>query len=424
MERRAERTEVDARNYRLVQADSMFVGLVSVSGTFLPVLLVRLGATGTAIGLLTALPACVAFIFAVPYGRWLQRRRNIVAWYSGTRLIAWLSYGTMAAAAALLPPEEAVPTILVVWAAASLPSVAGLVAFPIVMDGAAGPDGRFDLLGRRWAIAGAATSVGVALAGQALGLIPFPDNFEWLLVGCSAAGVASFSCSRRIVIPDQVLLGAPTGDGATVRLRAFIGLIRQHPMFLDYELRAFVLNIGIGLAIPLLPLLYVSEIRASDGWIGVIGAAQSAGAVAGYLVARRTSRRRGANAILLPSMLIVALVPAMLSVLHDLLPVVVLSVVAGVAAAGMQLALFNELMNRVPRAHGVTFTSVDASLQNLGLIVGPGSGGILAATIGVRTGLIVAASVALIAFGLFALDWRSARRSRLDGARARGTPSA
>jgi len=408
-----ERSRIDleeerARNYTLVQIDSAFVGLVTVAGTFLPVLLVRLGASGTQVGLLTSLPALTAFLLAIPAGRWLQGRRNIVPWYSGFRLVAWLGYGVMAIAAMLLPASAAVPAVLGVWTAASLPSMAALVAFPIVMDGAAGPRGRFDLLGRRWAIAGVATTLGVVAAGQALELLPFPANFGLLLACCALAGVASFSVSRRIVIPDQ----AVARDGPRVAMRdrvgRFVRLIRGHSTFLDYELRAFVLTAGLGIATPLLPLLYVNEIGAPNSWIGIIGAAQSVGGVAGYLVARRVSRRGGAT-VLLPSMLAAALVPAAMALLHDAPLVAALALLGGLATAATQLGLFNELMKRVPREHGVTFSAVDQTLQNLSLIIAPSGGGLLATTIGVRPGLAVAAAVAVLGFGMFALDWRAER---------------
>ena len=399
-----------AGNYTLVQVDSVFVGLVSVAGTFLPVFLVRMGATGTEIGLLTSIPALTAFVLAIPLGRWLQGRRNIVPWYSRLRLVAWSSYGVIAIAVVLLPATLAVPASLVVWAAASLPSTAGLVAFPIVMDGAAGPHGRFDLLGRRWATAGVATTVAVVVAGQALGLVAFPANFELLLIGCSLAGVGSFLISRRFVIPDQVPLPGEPATTLRSRLRGFLDPIRTHPTFLGFELRAFVYTAGVGLATPLLPLLYVNEIHAPDGWIGIIGAAQSVGGVGGYLVARRISRRRSGAAVLLPSLLVAALVPAVMAPLGWLPAVAVVALVGGLATAGAQLALFNELMKRVPRTRGVTFSSVDQTLQNMALIVAPSAGGVLAVTIGVRYGLVVAAVVAVCGFVLFALDWRAEGR--------------
>ena len=182
--------------------------------------------------------------------------------------------------------------------------------------------------------------------------------------------------------------------------------------FLDYETRALVVTFAAGLTAPLLPLLYVNEIGAPNSWIGIIGAAQSVGAVVGYMAARQISRGRSGFAILLPSMLVWALVPAVMASLNELLVVAVIALVGGIAIASSQLALFNELMRRVPRSHGVTFSSVDQSLQNLGLIVSPSVGGLLAATIGVRQGLVVATIVGLVGFAMFALDWRSGRKAR------------
>ena len=89
-----------------------------------------------------------------------------------------------------------------------------------------------------------------------------------------------------------------------------------------------------------------------------------------------------------------------------------MALVGGIATAGTQLAMFDELMKRVPRAHGVTFSSVDQTLQNLALILAPSAGGLLAITIGVRYGLVVATVVALVGFALFARDWRAGRRAR------------
>ena len=409
-------TPDQVRNYRLVQIDSVFLGLVVAAGTFLPVFLVKLGASGTAVGLLTAIPALIAFTLAIPFGRWLQGRRNIVPWYSRLRLLGWLSYGTMGVASAVLPREIAVPAILGIWAIASLPSTAGLVAFPIVMDGAAGPNGRFDLLGRRWAISGVVTSIGVVIAGQALTVLPFPTNFETLFVAISVAGFGSFLVTRRIVLPDQVPSTNARPSSIRARLRAPIDVVRTSPSFLRFEVRSLAYTASIGLAMPLLPLFYVNELHAPNGWIGVIGASQSAGAVIGYLTVRKLSRRRSASGILLPALLVAAAVPAALSTLSWLPVIATAMFIGGLAAAGVQLALFDEMMRRIPREHGVTFSSVDQSVQNLALIVAPSVGGTLEVAIGIRNGLIVTAIAALGAFGLFAYDWwRRRRRSATPG---------
>jgi MFS transporter len=407
--RPAASSAAQAGNWTRVQWDSIFIGIVNASATFLPVFLLRLGASGNDVGLLTALPALTAFILAIPFGRWLQGRRNIVPWYSGLRLIAWSTYAVMAAVAALLPADEAVPVILVVWALASLPSCAALVAFPIVMDGAAGKDGRFELLGRRWAVAGVTGAVAVALGGQLLAAVPFPLNFEVLLVIVSLAGLGSYLQSSRIVIPDQAaapgIAEAPLGE----RLRALWRLVVANRSFVRFELRSFVYTASIGLALPVLPLFYVHDVAASDAWIGVIGSAQSVGAVLGYLAARQLARRGRGSVVLLPSMLAMALLPAGLWLVSWLPAVAAIGFFVGVSSAAAQLALFDAFMRRVPTEVGVTFSSVDQSLQNFALVFAPNAAGFLAVAFGARATLLVVAGVGFAAFALFALAARAAQ---------------
>ena len=408
------RQSVRARNWRLVQVDSIFVGIVSASGTFLPVFLLRLGGTANDVGLITALPALTAFLLAIPLGRWLQGRRNIVPLYSRMRLLAWYGYALIAAIAVAVPPAQAIPAILVVWALASLPSTAGLVAFPIVMDGAAGKDGRFDLLGRRWAIAGLSTTIAVAIGGQFLDALPFPANFELLLVCITIAGIGSYLQSSRIQIPDQPR-AASSGAGGPVleRVRGMWRLVAANRSFTRFELRSIAYTLSIGLAVPVLPVFYVDEVAASDAWIGIIGAAISAGSVLGYLAARQLALRGGGGRALLPSLLAMAVAPAVLAVVDWLPAVAAVAFAIGVAGAGAQLALFDGLMRRIPAEQGVTFSSVDQSVQNLAFIVAPNLGGILAVGLGARAALLIAAAVGAAAFALFAIDARD--RDRREG---------
>ncbi len=405
-----------ARNWRLVQADSIFIGLVNAAGTFLPVFLLRLGASANDVGLLTALPALTAFVLAIPFGRMLQARGRIVAWYSRLRLVAWTSYAVIAGAVALLPREAAVPVALVIWALASLPSTAALVAFPMVMDGAAGPGGRFDLLGRRWAIAGVSAIVAVALGGQFLAAVPFPLNFQILLVIVTLAGFGSYLQSSRLVIAEHV---AASPKAALPPLRERLGglwrTVVSNRTFVGFELRSLAYITSIGLALPVLPLFYVHDLAASDAWIGIIGAAGSAGSVLGYTSVRRIARRRGGISILLPALIAAAAAYALLSVVDWLPAVAAIVFVSGVAGAGAQLALFDALMQSFPKELGVTFSSVDQSIQNFALVVAPNVGGFLAVALGSRQALLVTASVGFVAVALFALEARSPRRPMPPG---------
>ena len=71
----AEATPLQRRNFINVQIDGIGVGLASAAAPFLPVFLVRLGATNFQVGLLTTMPAVTGLLLAVAVGRFLQRQR-------------------------------------------------------------------------------------------------------------------------------------------------------------------------------------------------------------------------------------------------------------------------------------------------------------------------------------------------------------
>jgi MFS family permease len=226
----------------------------------------------------------------------------------------------------------------------------------------------------------------------------------------SIAGLGSYLQSSQIVIPETVSVAGPAATPLGARLRSLWSLVLADRPFIRFELRSLVYTASIGLALPVLPLFYVHEVAAPDAWIGVIGSAQSAGGVLGYIVARQLARRRGGAMTLLPSMLAAALAPAMLSVIGWLPAVAAISFVFGLAGASVQLALFDQFMRRLPSELAVTFSSVDQSVQNLALVVAPNVGGLLSVVIGVRATLLVVALVGAVAFALFAWNaWQAVR---------------
>ena len=146
--------EIQKRNFRYVQIDAIGVSISNVAAPFLPVFLTRLGASNFQVGLLTSMPGITGLVLAIIVGRFLQTRSNIIPWYSLSRLLVISCYALTGLFTFLLSKEYAVIATLVIWAFATLPQTALAVAFSVVMNSVAGPDGRYALLSRRWAIFG------------------------------------------------------------------------------------------------------------------------------------------------------------------------------------------------------------------------------------------------------------------------------
>ncbi len=389
-------------NAWIMRWDSVAMGVVNAASPYLPVLVARLGGTAFTISLLTSIPAVAGFTLAIPIGQFLQRRGSAVRWYSTARLISNMSYALIGLSVALAPHQVVIPLIIAIWAVAAIPSTMGAVLFPIVMDGAAGPHGRLELMSRRWSYMGLTMAITVSIIGLFLDRIPFPINYAIAFISFSLGGIASYLFSRQFRIP-RVDPPPRSADHPSLaeRFRRARALVRSQPAFLHYSLRQLVYVSGTRLALPLIPLYYVTVVKAPDAWIGIIATGQSLALLSGYQFWKRQSRLRGTRILLLIVMLVTSLYPAALSLTEQMAVVAVLATIASFFSAGVDLILFDELMRTVPRQYGVTFASIDTTLVNMATIVMPLVGAAISGLAGIETALRFSAFLSLCGLVLF-----------------------
>jgi MFS family permease len=371
---------------------------MSAAAPFLPVFVTRLGATNFQVGLLTAMPGLTGLLLALAVGRFLQTRRQIVPWFGRARFLISSAYAFTALVTMLAPPQYAVPAVLAIWAVVTLPQVVLNVSFSVVMNGVAGPKGRYELMGRRWTILGLTTAVAVAVVGQLLACFDFPRNYQWVFMGLSVGGFISLYFSSHIRLPDADPPPRPApGQG----LRRYAQLIGSQPDFVAFALKRFVYLSAVALSAPLFPLYYVRVVQANDAWISFISVAQTATMMIGYTVWARASRARGARFVLLGTTLGLAFYPALTAATGRVELIALLAALSGIFQAGLDLVFFDELMKTVPPAYTATFVSLAQSLQYLATVASPLVGTFLADHIGLGGGLLVSTGLRLLGVILF-----------------------
>ena len=404
------------KNFINVQIDAIGVGLASAASPFLPVFLARLGATNTQVGLLTSMPGITGLVLAILVGIFLQNRRNIVPWFSASRLLVLSSYASTGLAAFFVPEEHLVVTVLAIWAIATLPQTALSVCFSVVMNAVAGSSHRYELMSRRWTILGLTTAIMVTIAGQILDNIDFPINYQIVFLALSVGGLISYYFSSQISLPDTPtpMLGpvkTPTGkrfsfSASAERLRALVGkylaLIWSEKPFLRISVKRFVFFTGAVLATPLFPLYYVREVNANDAWIGFISTTQTFVTMIGYMVWARQSRKRSSRFVLLIATFGMSLYPVLVASTQRVELMVVFAGLAGIFQSGIDLVFFDELMRTVPEQYSATFVSLAQSTQYASTIAAPLIGTWLAGQIGLGWALVASAVVRLVGACLFA----------------------
>jgi len=399
---RIELIDTQERNKRYVQIDAIGVGTASSAAPFLPVFLTRLGASPVQVGLLTSMPGITGLFLALWVGRFLQRQRNVVPWFSLSRLMVISAYALTGLAPFFVPDNILIPVVLIIWAGATLPQTMVAVGFSVVMNAVSGPEGRYELMSRRWSILGITTAITVAIAGQVLDRIGFHLNYQIVFLGLSMGGLISYYFSSRIQIADAEPVQGTSKSSIKSTLHEYYQLINTSPDFVSFTLKRFVYLFGITLGTPLFPLYFVRQLNASDAWIGLLYTAQTAVLVVGYYFWSRQSRRKGSRFVLLVTTFCVSLYPGLVALTQNQTTIFIYSTVAGIFQAGIDLVFFDELMKTIPPRYSPTFVSLAQSIQYLSAILAPLVGTFLSEHIGLSNALLFSTGIRLVGFILFA----------------------
>ena len=393
--------EIQKRNFRYVQIDAIGVSISNVAAPFLPVFLTRLGASNFQVGLLSSMPGVTGLILAIVVGRFLQTRTNIVPWYSLSRLLVILCYALTGILTLSVSEQFVIIATLAIWAFATIPQTALSVAFSVVMNAVAGPEGRYALLSRRWAIFGLTGVIGTFIVTRLINLISFPLNYAVMFMVLSLGGFFSFYFSRKIHVPDQIAPPLPAGGSPRQNLSHYLTLLRENPAFLSFSSKRFVYFSAIVLSQPIMPLFLVRDVHATDAQIGTVNMTLTLVMLLGYFLWPRISRRRGGRFVLLATTLGMTFYPALSAATPQINLIMLYAGIAGLFQAGLDLVFFDELMKTVPAEYSATFVALAQSMQYLSMIIAPLLGTWLAEYIGLGGALWLSAGLRLIGFLLF-----------------------
>jgi hypothetical protein len=401
-----EPSQIQKRNFSNVQIDAIGVSISNVAAPFLPVFLTRLGASNFQVGLLTSMPGITGLFLALLVGRFLQTRKNIVPWFSLSRLMVISCYALTGVFTLILPGHYAIISTLAIWAFATLPQTSLAVSFSVVMNAVAGPAGRYALLSRRWAIYGLTGVVVTFIVTRLIDLVTFPRNYEVMFMGLSIGGLISFYFSRRIQLPDQIPPAFVSSKSVLDNARNYLTLIRNTPAFASFASKRFVYLSAIALGQPILPLFFVRVVKAADSQIGAINMSMTLVMLAGYVLWPWVSRKYGGRVVLLATTLGMAFYPALTAFIPRIEWIILFAAVAGLFQAGLDLVFFDELMKTLPPEYSATFVSLAQSMQYLSAIIAPLIGTWLADTINLGGALWVSAGLRLVGFLLFSIPER------------------
>lgn len=364
-------------NFNHLVFDIAWFGVLNGSAiAFAAVYAARLGADAAQLGLLNALPAMVVLLFALPAGRWLKSKpvgRATVLTAIGQRwfYLVWVFLPL------LFVPSGQITALLVTTLLMSIPGTALAISFNALFAAAVPPEWRAQVAGVRNA-AFALTSIAVTLAcGFLLDALPFPLGYQVVFF---IGFVGAFMSTVHLVYVRVDDRPRPPAKAMT-RLRDWaqpgIGLLwssvrtmvglrflsrRQEPgqppslslmairdpAYRRVLIEVLALHLTLYLAVPLFPLMLVTEIGLSDTEIGWGNSLFYVAIFAGSLRLHAISERLGHRRAIGFGLMIIALYPFLLSQATDVRLFLLASICGGLGWSLVGGALGNYVLEETP----------------------------------------------------------------------------
>lgn len=384
---------------------SVFSAAVAFNATFA----LRLGASNRMIGWLSSLPALIAVILRIPAARLLESKSNRVPWMAGGMLIARLGYGFIAVLPWLLATRQA-EVLVWVLIATNIPIVLFNAGVTSMLADVIPERDRARVFANRAIIAGAVAAVLTLAAGRWLEAATriqwasFPVNYQVLYILGFAASLVALTYLIRIKTPARELARRkPKSSLSVPSLVQLKATLTENRDLVRLTVNTLVYKMGVWIVGPLYIILFVRELNASDGWIGLNTTLSSIGVIAGYTLWQRLIRRLGYERTLLTTVLLAPIYAVLVSLVPNLTAILVWGILISLINAGVDLSHQNILITLCPDERRPSYLAVYAVIMNTGAFIGPLIGVALSDMMDIRWVLLIGAGIRLLGGGLFHL---------------------
>lgn len=380
----------------------------NLASPFFGIFALKLGASNIQVALLSSAPAVVSLLTMIPGALYVDRfseKKRVTTMFFLANRVFYLAL----ACVPLFSPDHRAAALVAAVALMNLPGAIGNVAWQAFIAKVIPPSQRAQAFARRNRWMNLVGTAVVVVAGKALDVMSFPLGYQVMFVLAFVAAMVEVNIFQRIVEPQEARpaeqgnggsasgpelgrtgeTGAPRSIPGRTGLRGRIIQLRggvretvrdilEHPRFVQYTLASVVFYFMWQTAWPLFTLYQVKVLGANNLWVSLLNLANTGGALIGYGFWASFADRHGHMKTLVTSTMGMFFVPVYYALSHSLLTITVLNLVTGVIFSGVNLALFNALLEHTPEERtttyiayyntAITLTSVFAPMAGVGLL--------------------------------------------------------
>lgn len=374
---------------------------LNLAAPFIGIFAVKLGASDFQVGLLSSGPALVSLLSMIPGGRFIDgqpHKRTVVSRF----ILAHRLFYLFVACIPFFTQDKRAWLFVFAVAIMNIPASIANIGWQAFISKVIPMDRRAEAFAARNRLMNLAGTLVVLITGRVIDIMGYPRGYQvtfacaflfslgelWVLSHVDEPVADEPMTKQREAIRTQS--GESTGDpaksdapapgeraaGAETRqglagVKTAIREVLSHDRFVRYTLASIVFYLCWQTPWPLFTLYQVKVLGANNTWVSLLNLTNTGGTLLGYGFWARKCNQLGNLTTLFLSSLGIFIVPVAYAVSKSLVTVAVFNLLTGAIFSGVNLALFNQLLEVTPEKSKATYIAYYTTAVNGAAIVAP-----------------------------------------------------
>lgn len=349
------------------------IAAMNMVGPFIGIFAMKLGASKLEVALLSSAPAAVSLLAMIPGAAFIDRKKR----KKTITLLFMLGHRLFYLGMVLVPffsGPYRVGIFVAIITLMNFPGAISNVAWQSFISKIIPPELRAEAFATRNKLMNIVGTVVTLLAGLLLDRMSFPLGYQVMFVGAFLVALVELSVFNRI--REDVCESEPGQSDPKLR-PTISGRLREllsQKCFFRFTLASVLFYFAWQIAWPLFNWYQVKELGANNLWVSLLNLANTGGSLLGYGFWVRMSHRHGHLKTLFLATIGMFIVPAVYAFSHNLYMVTGFNLVVGAIFSGVNLALFNVLLEVVPEVRKTTYIAYYNTAITLSTIFAPLAG--------------------------------------------------
>lgn len=374
---------------------------LNLASPFVGILAVKLGASDFQVGLLSSGPALVSLLSMIPGGRFIDRqprKRKIVSVFIFLHRLFYL----FVACIPFFTEDKRAWLLVFAVAIMNIPASIANIGWQAFISKVVPMNRRAEAFAARNRLMNLAGTLMVLVTGRVIDILGFPQGYQvtftcaflfslgelWVLSRVDEPAPEEVGSDLRPSLesksdgarpgqpqPSEIVsreeIGSPVSPKGLAGIQAALKEILSHDRFVRYTLASIIFYLCWQTPWPLFTLYQVKVLGANNTWVSLLNLTNTGGTLLGYGFWARKCNQVGNLTTLFLSSLGIFIVPVAYALSKSLVTVAVFNLLTGAIFSGVNLALFNQLLEVTPEKSKATYIAYYTTAVNGAAIVAP-----------------------------------------------------